>query len=263
MDAAPATATPATPAAPRFNPLLPYFAVFRTDLRQTFHGWLFRLWVIVAVVAAVGYGLYKFGIHREVGLVQSASEQTGVLLGTVGVLTLAFVSLIAVHAISGERGTVADSILSRGISRYQYFAAKWHARTVVLLLAFAVLSAGVLTAYHYLLEPDLSLAGCAVGIAVAVAVLAAVIAWGVTVGAMSNGTVIGVTLFWLVLFGGLFLLSFLPAPFPTGSGLLSALRTTLRGHYDPTKVAQVIGLFLLIALAGGVTGLLGYSKKDV
>lgn len=262
MDAAAAT-TPAAPSTPRFNPLLPYFAVFRTDLRQTFHSWLFRLWVIVVVIAAVGYGLYKFGIHREVGLVQSASEQTGVLLGTVGVLTLAFVSLMAVHAICGERGTVADSILSRGISRRQYFAAKWHARTVVLLVAFAVLAAGVLTAYHYLLEPDLSFRGCAVGLAVAVAVLAAVIAWGVTVGAMANGTVIGATLFWLVLFGGLFLLSFLPAPFPTGSGMLSALRTTLRGHYDPTKVAQLIGVCLLVAAVGGGVGLVGYSKKDV
>lgn len=262
MDAAAAT-TPPAPSTPRFNPLLPYFAVFRTDLRQTFHSWLFRLWVIVVVIAAVGYGLYKFGIHREVGLVQSASEQTGVLLGTVGVLTLAFVSLMAVHAICGERGTVADSILSRGISRRQYFAAKWHARTVVLLVAFAVLAAGVLTAYHYLLEPDLSFRGCVVGLAVAVAVLAAVIAWGVTVGAMANGTVIGATLFWLVLFGGLFLLSFLPAPFPTGSGMLSALRTTLRGHYDPTKVAQLIGVCLLVAAVGGGVGLVGYSKKDV
>jgi ABC-type transport system involved in multi-copper enzyme maturation permease subunit len=218
---------------------------------------------MVCVIAAVGYGLYKFGIHREVGLVQSASEQTGVLLGTVGIVTLAFVSLVAVHGISGERGTVADSILSRGISRRQYFAAKWHARSVVLLAAFAVLSAAVLTAYHYLLEPDLSLAGCLVGVGVATAMLAAVIAWGVTVGAMSNGTVIGVTLFWLVLFGGLFLLSFLPAPFPNGSNILAALRSTLRGNYDPTKVAWVIGVCLTVAAAGGGVGLVGYSKKDV
>lgn len=261
MDATATTTPPTT--TPRFNPLLPYFAVLRTDLRQTFHSWLFRLWVIVSVIAAVGYGLYKFGIHREVGLVQSASEQTGVLLGTVGLVTLAFVSLVAVSAVSGERGTVADSILSRGISRRQYFAAKWHARSVVLLAAFAVLSGGVLAAYHYLLEPDLSLAGCIAGVAVAAAVLAAVIAWGVTVGAMANGTVIGTTLFWLVLFGGLFLLSFLPSPFPNGTNTLAALRSTLRGNYDPTKVAWVISISLLVATTGGVVGLVGYSKKDV
>ena len=60
MDAA--AATPVAPAAPRFNPLLPYFAVLRTDLRQTFHSWLFRPWVIVSVIAAVGY--YFWGEYR-------------------------------------------------------------------------------------------------------------------------------------------------------------------------------------------------------
>jgi ABC-2 type transport system permease protein len=260
MDAATTTPPQSTP---RFNPLLPYFAVLRTDLRQTFHGWLFRLWVIVSVVAAVGYGLYKFGIHREVGLVQSASEQTGVLLGGVGLITLAFVSLVAVHAVSGEQGSVADSVLSRGISRRQYFAAKWHARSVVLLLTFAGLSAAVLSAYHYLLEPDLTLYGCVVAVGVAAAVLAAVIAWGVTVGAMANGTVIGVTLFWLVLFGGLFLLSFLPSPFPSGGNLITLLRTTLRGNYDVAKAGWAVAVCLLVALTGGTVGLVGYSKKDV
>jgi hypothetical protein len=254
---------PAAPPAPRFNPLLPYFAVFRTDVRQTAQSWVFRLWVLVSVVSAVGYGLYKFGIHREVGLVQSASEQTGVLLRTVGLVTLAFVSLVAVSGISAERGSVADSVLSRGISRHQYFLAKWHARSLVLLATFAVLAAGVLTAYHFLLEPDLTWAGGVTGVLIAVAVLAAVVAWGVTAGAMANGTVIGVTVFWLVLFGALFLLSFLPDPFPSPGVLIGRLRAVLRGQYDPAMVTQVVSVSLGVALAGAAVGLLGFGKKDV
>lgn len=259
MDAA----TPVAPPAPRFNPLLPYFAVFRTDLRLTAQSWVFRLWVLVSVVTAVGYGLYKFGIHREVGLVQSASEQTGALLRTVGLVTLAFVSLLALSGVSGERGSVADSILSRGISRRQYFLAKWHARTLVLLVAFAALSAVVLTAYHYLLEPDVTLGGGIAATLVALAVLAAVIAWGVTVGALANGTVIGITLFWLALFGALFLLSFLPEPFPSPALAAGRLRSILRGNYDSIEVAKLVGLFLTVALAGAAVGLVGYSRKDV
>ena len=257
------TATAATPTAPRFNPLLPYFAVLRTDLRQTFRSWVVRLWVVVTVVAGVGYGLYKFGIHRELGLLQSASEQSSVLIRTVGLLTLAFVSLAAVSAVSGERGTVADSILSRGISRRQYFVAKWHARTLVLLGVFAVLSAAVLTAYHYLLEPDLTLAGCVAGVGMAAAALAAVVAWGVAVGAVANGTVVGVTLYWLALFGALFLVSFLPEPFPSTTHGIGFLRSTLRGHFDADRVWQVIAAGALLALVGAGVGLAGFSKKDV
>jgi ABC-2 type transport system permease protein len=247
----------------RFNPLLPYYAVFRTDLRQTVQSWVFRLWVLVSLVSAVGYGLYKFGIHREVGLVQSASEQTGILLRTVGVVTLAFVSLIALSSISSERGTVADSILSRGISRHQYFLAKWHSRSVVLLLTFIGLAAVVLTAYHYLLEPDLDLGGCVAATLIAAGILAAVIAWGVTVGALASGTVIGLTVYWMVLFGALFLLSFLPDPFPNPTTLITQLRSVLRGNYDPTKVAKVVGLLLTVAIAGAAVGLVGYRRKDV
>lgn len=256
-------AAPAAPPAPRFNPLLPYFAVFRTDLRQTTHSWVFRLWVLVAVVAAVGYGLYKFGIHREVGLVQSASEQSGVLLRTVGLVTLAFVSLVAVSAVSGERGSVADAVLSRGISRHQYFLAKWHARSVVLLVTFAGMAGAVLAAYHFLLEPDLTWAGGVAAVAVAVAVLAAVIAWGVTAGALASGTVIGVTVYWLVLFGALFLLSFLPDPFPSPGYLVGQLRAVLRGHYDPLTVTKVVALAVTTAAAGAAVGLVGFGTKDV
>ena len=258
-----ATATAVTTPAIRFNPILPYFAVLRTDIRQTLQSWVFRLWVIVSLITAVGYGLYKFGIHREVGLVQSASEQTGILLRTVGLLTLAFVSMVAIIAISGERGTVADSILSRGISRYQYFLAKWHSRTVVLLLTFGLLSALVLAAYHYLLEPDVTFGGGFAAVLIAMSMLAAVIAWGVTVGAISNGSVIGLTIFWLVLFGGLFLLSYLPEPFPSPGYVLGQMRSILRGNFDTWRITKVMMIFLFIAALGGTVGLVGYSKKDV
>ncbi len=258
-----ATATTTSIPAIRFNPILPYFAVLRTDVRQTLQSWVYRLWVIVSLITAVGYGLYKFGIHREVGLVQSASEQTGILLRTVGLITLAFMSLVSIIAISGERGTVADSILSRGISRYQYFLAKWHSRTIVLLLSFALLSALVLAGYHYLLEPDLTMGGGLAAIFIAMSMLAAVIAWGVTVGAISNGSIIGLTIFWLVLFGGLFLLSYLPEPFPSPSYVINQMRSILRGNFDTWRITKVMMIFWFIAALGGTVGLLGYSKKDV
>ena len=172
----------------RFNRLLPYWAVLQTDLRQTVQGWVFRLWVILTLAAAAGYGLYKVGVHREAGLVQSASMQTGDLMRGVAAATLALVALLSVSAVSSERSTVADAIHCRGISRYQYFLAKWHARTLAVSLAFAALSAVVLASYHYLLDPDLTLAGGAAATVIALAALAAVIAWGVTVGALANGT---------------------------------------------------------------------------
>jgi hypothetical protein len=247
----------------RFNRLLPYWAVLQTDLRQTLRSWVFRLWVILSLVAAAGYGLYKVGIHREAGIVQSASVQTGDLMRGVAAASLALIALLAVSAVSMERTTVADAVLSRGISRHQYFLAKWHARSVVVVVTLAVMSLVVLTAYHYLLDPDVTLRGGAAATVIAAAVLAAVVAWGVTVGALASGTVIGITLFWLVLYGVIVLCSFLPDPFPSPTFVIAKMRTVLRGHFEEMEVVRVAGGFLALGLVGAVIGLVGFAKKDV
>lgn len=257
--------TPEAPAEPRvrFIRFLPYWAVLQTDIRLTYTSWVFRLWVILALVSALGYGLYKVGIHREAGIVQSASVQTGDLLRGVAVASLALIALISVSAISSERNNVADSILSRGISRYQYFLAKWHARTLVTLCTFAAMSAAILTGYHFLLDPDLTLHGGIAVTLVAVCMLAAVVAWGVTIGALSSNTLIGITIFWMILYGAIVLCSFLPDPFPSPSYVLAQMRSVLRGSYDVNHLSRVGLLSLMVAAIGAIIGTFGFAKKDI
>src|SRR5882672_8912031 len=71
MDAQPAVVTV------KFNKFLPYWAVLQTDLRQTYHSWVYRLWVFMAVLAAGGLLLYRVGVHKEAGMFQSAAAQCG------------------------------------------------------------------------------------------------------------------------------------------------------------------------------------------
>ncbi|HEV7215243.1 MAG TPA: ABC transporter permease, partial [Chloroflexota bacterium] len=142
MDAQPAVVTV------KFNKFLPYWAVLQTDLRQTLRGWVFRLWVFVAVLAAGGILLYRVGVYREAGIIQSAAAQCGDLFRLLVLGSLALVVVLAVSAVGAERGTVADSVLSRGISRHQYFFAKWHARLAVVVSTFAILAIGILTATY-------------------------------------------------------------------------------------------------------------------
>ncbi len=44
----------ATPPQIRFNRLLPYWAVLQTDLSQTAHSWVLRLWVMLSLLSALG-----------------------------------------------------------------------------------------------------------------------------------------------------------------------------------------------------------------
>jgi putative exporter of polyketide antibiotics len=261
MEATPAVVTL------RFNKFLPYWAVLQTDLRQTLRSWVYRLWLMMSVLAAAGFLLYRVGLHKEAGIFQSAAAQCGDLFRMMVVGSLALVVVLAVSAISSEKGTVADSILSRGISRHQYFLAKWHARLVVVTATFALLGAGVLLGGYFLFrsdaESDLTLMGGLAAIVAVVAVLAVIVSWGVVIGALTNGTVLGITIFWLVLYGSGFLMTLLPEPWPSPDRELGRLKYVLQGQFNEKLLSDlVLGSALMCAVAA-VVGLVGFSRRDV
>ncbi len=261
MDASPPVVTV------RFNRFLPYWAVFQTDLRQTARSWMYRLWVLMAVLASAGLLLYRMGLHTEAGIFQSAASQCGELFRLLVIGSLALVVVLSVSAISSERGTVADSVLSRGISRYQYFLAKWHARMVVVTATFAVLSLAVLAASYLLFkddsQSDLSLTGGLAAVLTVVAVLAVIVSWGVTIGALSSGPMLGITVFWLVLYGSGFLLSLLPEPWPSPERQLARLKFVLQGQYNSAMLTQLLTGCGLMCLVAAAVGLISFGKRDV
>jgi ABC-2 type transport system permease protein len=251
----------------RFNKFLPYWAVLQTDLRQTVRSWVYRLWVLMSVLAAGGFLLYRVGLQQEAGLFQSAAAQCGELFRVMVVGSLALVVVLAVSAISAEKGTVADSVLSRGISRHQYFLAKWHARVIVVTATFAVLAAAMLLGGSLLFKADtgtdLTFRGALTAIVAVAAVLAAIVSWGVVIGALSNGTVLGITVFWLVLYGVGFLMTLLPEPWPSPDRELGRLKFVLRGQFNEGMLSDLVFGSALACLAAAVVGLIGFSRRDV
>src|SRR3984893_14650788 len=131
---------PVAPKVVKTNRFLPYWAVFQADLRQTLSSWIYRVWVLVSLGAAVGYLLYRFGAKQVGGFVQPAPEMISDRMNVWALGSVTLVIVLTAGAICSERGTMADSILSRGISRYQYFLGKWHARLAVVLGTFLVIA---------------------------------------------------------------------------------------------------------------------------
>lgn len=251
----------------RFNKFLPYWAVLQTDVRQTLRGWVYRLWLLMTVVAAAGFLLYRVGLHKEAGLVQSAAEQCGDLFRVLVLGSLALVVVLAVSAVGAERGTVADSVLSRGISRHQYFLAKWHARLFVVLTTFAVLAALVLAAGYSLFrtdaETDLTLGGGVAAVVAIAAMLAVIVSWGVVIGALTNGTMMGITVFWLVLYGAGFLLTLLPEPWPNPDRELGRLKFVLRGQFSEALLTNLVLVSAGLCALAAAVGVVGFGKRDV
>jgi ABC-2 type transport system permease protein len=90
-----------------------------------------------------------------------------------------------------------------------------------------------------------------------------IVSWGVVIGALSNGTVLGITVFWLVLYGAGFLMTLLPEPWPSPDRELGRLKFVLRGQFNEAMLSDlVLGSAILCSVAA-VVGLIGFSRRDV
>jgi ABC-2 type transport system permease protein len=247
----------------RYIRWLPYWAVLQTDLRQTVRGWVWRTWVLASLASAVGYLLYRIGVYREAGIVQRASLLVGDLLRWTLFGSGLLVVVLTVGGVSAERGTLADSVLSRGISRYQYFLAKLHSRLFSVVVTFCVMTGGVLLASHFMMQADVSWDGSLVALAVLASIMTVVVTCGVAVGALTTNPVFGISLLWVVLWACGFLLSFLPKAYPTPDRVLTRLPQILQGVYDVDALGRMAAIGLAAAAVVALFGMIGFSRSDV
>jgi hypothetical protein len=255
---------PQAPAAVRINPFLPYWAVFQADLKQTLQSWIYRVWVLLSFGASLGYLLYRYGAKEVSGMVQPAPEMVGDLLRWVVFGSVTLIIVLTAGAICAERGTMADAVLSRGISRYQYFLGKLHARLLLVLTTYfamclLALLGGLFLLHGESLTPD----GSLVAILTVAAVLVIVVTSGVSVSACSSNTVVSIAIVWLSLYGVGFVLSLLPAPYPSPERALERLPEILRGHYDLRAAYQLALGSLGISFAISMVGMFLFSRRDV
>jgi hypothetical protein len=180
------------------------------------------------------------------------------LLGSVSLIVV-----ICAGAISSERGTMADSILSRGISRYQYFLGKLHSRLMTIVLTFWILSGIVLFASVCLLHEDLTWHGSVFALTAISFILMAIITCGITVSAMFNSTLLGLALLWIALYGGGFALTLLPESSTSPIRLMKNLPNMLQGHYD-LQVLLYLGLWCAtISIISALFGLFFFAQRDI
>lgn len=256
--------TTAAPPRMRINRFLPYWAVFQADLKATFNSWLYRGWVVLSIAVVVGSLLYRFGAKQVSGMIQSAPDTIGSLLHWVIFGSVTLIIALTAGAICSERGSVADSILSRGISRYQYFLGKWHARLALVLFTYFVQSLlAIVGAYYMLHSESLTIHGSLAAMLVVASMLVFVITYAVSVSAMSSNTLVSIAVVWATLYGGGFLLTQLPAAVPSPERALENLPNVLKGLYDWHALSRTMLTSLGISAGIALVGMIAFSRKDV
>ena len=258
-----ATEAPAEAKRARINRLLPYLAVFQADVRQTLRSWVYRVWVLLSLLAAVGCLLYRFGAYRMAGMRPSAPELMSELLEWTVLGSVTLIIILTGGCISSERGTMADSVLSRGISRYQYFLGKWHARLVTVVGTYLVFGLIAITGSFFFLHEDIKILGSLIALVTVIVLLAGVTTCGVTASAMCNSTVMGVAILWMVLYGVGFGLSLLPVRYPTPDYVLTNLPNILRGLYNFAQLGRLILWTVAGSILVALVGMCYFSRRDV
>jgi putative exporter of polyketide antibiotics len=247
----------------RIERWLPYCAVFQADVRQTLRNWVYRMWVFASLLAVGGYLLYRYAPYHEAGIIQTASAYVSDLLRWTVLVSAALVVVLTSGCISSERGTMADSVLSRGISRYQYFLGKWHARLATVLGTYLAIGCTALAFSAFLLQEDLSWTGSLVALLTVAALLAAVISASVAASAIFSTTLMAIAVLWLVVYGGGFALNFLPGRFPAPDRTLQNLPNIVRGHFDLNALGQIVSYSLALSVACAIVGMVFFAHRDV
>jgi ABC-2 type transport system permease protein len=255
--------TPTAAANVRYYRFLPYVAVLQTDLRQTPKNWVWRTWVFASVIAAVLYLTHRFAMYREAKFLQTVDKVVANLLNWTALGTVTLVVAFTSGAIATERGTLADAVLCRGISRYQYFLAKLHARLLAVLGTYLVMTLSLLGIAGFVFPGLLTVEGCAAALGSIGAILTAIVCFGVTTSAVCGSTVLSVSLLWVGLYSLGFFLTFLPDGYMTPDRLIDSVPRILRGVFDRTELWRLTLAALGTAAVATTAGLIRFSRSDV
>ncbi|MCS7167108.1 MAG: ABC transporter permease [Gemmatales bacterium] len=243
---------------------LPFAAVLVMEWRQTWRSWTFRVAMLLLAALAIGYVLHRAAIYHQAGIVQSASSILAELCQASLIIGPTLMILLSAGTIAGERGTLADSVLSRGISRYAYFFGKWLGRLAALLGGLLLLGLIVwFLAYVLLRHEDLSFLGTLWALALLLSVLAAIATIGVFFSAVCPSTALALMLAWVIVHGAgaLLWLTRLTPIHP--QGLWKWFPFLIWGQYDTWAVFRALAWAWLVASFAALLAVVHFSRCDL
>lgn len=111
--------------------IMPTLAILTHELSELVSSWLVRLWLIAAVVTTF------LVVGGNWTLMESAPLIASVLLTYLVFPWFFVVIVLGISPVTGSRlEALADGILSRPVTRYEYLFASWLARVLVVLAVF-------------------------------------------------------------------------------------------------------------------------------
>lgn len=235
-----------------------YLTLLEADLRRLARSWVVRIWLILTflfafliVLSAPGEGL-------------PASQALANLLGTYPLIWSTFVIAISAGAVSSQAGVLADGILSKAVTRYDYLLAKLSAHLLAVwsIYLLVVLPAAYLLT-RYAVADDLSARGAAWALLVVGAILFLLTALGVAFSTLFNRTLVAVVVLWLLWYAASTIFALLEVEYLSPLTVVEGLPAVIQGDYVAGDQWQLLAGFGLPAFLFLLLAVVYFARKDL
>ena len=230
-------------------------AVLQADLIDLTHSWVMRIWLLLMgflVVVTVANALSE----------GAAAEALSGLIGSFPLIWSIPIIIVSSGAVSSEAGVVADSILSKAITRYEYILAKMASRLIANIGLYLVI---VAPAAYIILQNVEGLDGN--GIIWAILTIGMFIALvtnlAVAFSTLFNRTLVAMIVTWVLWYaaGGIF--SLLQSDYLSPIRIIENLPDVLQGTYQTSDQLRILAGFGIPALVVVLAASLYFARKDL
>lgn len=244
------------PTTPRPNRFLPFYGVLAADLSAMAHSWLVRIWLAVSAFMALG------------AIAEAAKKGTEVQrlvpeLLKVHLVVWSTMVIVLSAALPAERGPTADSILSRGVTRYAYLLGKYLSRLLtVVVVSVAVLAPAVFFSKLHL-KGTCSTSGAMVGLLHLLLAYALLLSIGFVLGLFFQTQFYAIPVTWAFAYFSGAIASGLKLRHLSPHGLIVRFRTLATGLPGDPPDWQIAGELLLPTVVLLLIGCVWFSRRDV
>ena len=235
-----------------------FLTILKYDFGQLSQSWVSRIWIIVMTIPAI-FLIFLANYENEFASETMAFYTATVLMPASGLA----IAVLSASSINGESGIIADSILSRAITRTEYVCAKILSRMGFILVSYSVV---IIPFSYFMLRygvDDTVDSSVFLGWIIIGSILTAVAAFGILTSVLIANLLPAVLLVLLTVSLSSALMQFLGLELLSISAVIQQLPEIFRGETFTSDGIQIIITFLLLTSILLFPAIFIFGKKDL
>jgi ABC-2 type transport system permease protein len=237
--------------------MMAFWALMEADLVNSIaRSWAVRGWLGLMTLQAI------ITVPSSTGDATAADALAG-LLGTFPLIWSLFIIVNTSGAVSSESGVVADSILSKSVTRYEYILAKTASRLVMVIGAYLLVTLPSAYLIYRYGSGDLATDGVVWGVVLVGMMLLLLTVLAVALSTLFNRTMVAMIGTWGVWYAAGAIAALFQVEYLSPLDIVDALPATLVGDYAAADQWRILIGFAAVSAAVMGIAVWHFSRKDL